>query len=144
VNCRDVAGSIALHYNIEEINKEEEQRLQDIRERLNNQVSLFTEVPVVLLELESPYFDFEPENVHFLDTLGTLYNTLRVSDNWGKLTVDKGDCLVSNNYKFLRITAKGLKTDKNHINAEGWQIILNDGWEIRESGKNYYIRKLRP
>ena len=139
VNCRDVAGSIALHYNIEDINKEEEQRLQDIRERLNNQVSVFTEKPVVLLELESPYFDFEPENVQFLDTLGTLYNTLRVSDNWGKLTVDKGDCLVSNNYKFLRITAKGLKTDKNHIIGEGWQMILNDGWEIRESGQNYFI-----
>jgi hypothetical protein len=144
VNCRDIAGSIALHYNIEEINKEEEQRLQDIREWLNNQVSVFTEKPVVLLELESPYFDFEPENVHYLDSLGTLYNTLRVSDNWGKLTVDKGDCLVSNNYKFLRITAKGLKTDKNHINGEGWQVILNDGWEITESGQNYFIRKLMP
>ena len=144
VNCRDIAGSIALHYNIEDINKEEDQRLQDIRDRLNNQVSVFTEKPVVLLELESPYFDFEPENVHFLDTLGTLYNTLRVSDNWGKLTVDKGDCLVSNNYKFLRITARGLKTDKNHIYGEGWQIILNDGWEIRESGPNYFVRKLIP
>ena len=117
-NCRDVAGSIALHYNIEEINEEEGQRLQDISEWLNNQVSVFTEKPVVLLELESPYFDFEPENVHFLDTLGTLYNTLRVSDNWGKLTVDKGDCLVSNNYKFLRITAKGLKTTRITLTAK--------------------------
>jgi hypothetical protein len=144
VKCRDVAGSIALHYSIEDIYREEEQRLQDIRDRLNNQVSVFTEKPVVLLELESPYFDFEPEDVHYLDTLGTLYHTLRVSDNWGKLTVDKGDCLVSNNYKYLRITAKGLKTDKNHINGEGWQIIMNDGWEIKESGPNYFIRKLIP
>jgi len=142
--CRDVAGSIALHYNIEEIYEEEDQRLLDIRERLNNQVSVFTEKPVVLLELESPYFDFEPENVRFLDTLGTLYHTLRVSDNWGKLTVDEGDCLVSNNYKYLRITARGLKTDKNHIDGEGWQIILNDGWKIGESGQNYFIRKLIP
>jgi len=142
--CRDIAGSIALHYNIEEIYREEDQRLQDIRDWLNNQVSVFTEKPVVLLELESPYFDFEPENVHFLDTLGTLYNKLRVSDNWGKLTVDEGDCLVSNNYKYLRITARGFKTDKNHISGEGWQIILNEGWEIGESGQNYFIRKLIP
>jgi len=142
--CRDVAGSIALHYNIEEIYDEEDKRILDIRERLNNQVSIFTEKPVVLLELESPYFDFEPENVSFLDTLGTLYHTLRVSDNWGKLTIDEGDCLVSNNYKYLRITAKGLKTDKNHITGEGWQIILNDGWKIGESGQNYFIRKLMP
>lgn len=144
VKCRDVAGSIALHYNLEDIYREEEQRLNDIRERLNNQVGVFTEKPVVLLELESPYFDFEPEDVNYLDTLGTLYHSLRISDNWGKLTVDKGDCLVSNNYKYLRITAKGLKTDKNHLKGEGWQIILNDGWEITESGQNYFLRKLMP
>ncbi|OFY67218.1 MAG: hypothetical protein A2Y71_06760 [Bacteroidetes bacterium RBG_13_42_15] len=142
--CRDVAGSISINYNITEIYNEEEKRLQDIKERLNNQVSVFTEKPVVFLELESPYFDFEPEDVQFLDTLGTLYQTMRVSDNWGKLTVNKVGCLVSNNYKYLRITAKGLKTDKNHIYGEGWQIILNDGWEIGESDQNYFIRKLMP
>jgi hypothetical protein len=142
--CRDVAGSISLNYNINDIYKEEDQRLQDIKERLNTRVSVFTEKPVVFLELESPYFDFEPEDVQFLDTLGTLYQTMRVSDNWGKLTVDKIGCLISNNYKYLRITARGLKTEKNHINGEGWQIILNDGWEISESGQNYFIKKLMP
>lgn len=142
--CRDVAGSISINYNIAEIYNEEEKRLQEIKDRLNNQVSVFTEKPVVFLELESPYFDFEPEDVHFLDTLGTLYQTMRVSDNWGKLTVNKIGCLVSNNYKYLRITAKGLKIDKNHIYGEGWQIIMNDGWEIKESDQNYYIRKLMP
>ena len=121
--CRDVAGSISINYSMTEIYNEEEQRLKEIRERLNNQVSVFTSKPVVFLELESPYFDFEPEDVHFLDTLGTLYNTMRVSDNWGKLTVDKIGCLVSNNYKYLRITAKGLKIDKNHIY---WRRLANN------------------
>jgi len=142
--CRDVAGSISINYNITEIYAEEDKRMNDIRERLNNQVSVFTSKPVVFLELISPYFDFEPEDVQYLDTLGTLYHTMRVSDNWGKLTVDKIGCLVSNNYKYLRITAKGLKIDKNHVYGEGWQIIINEGWEIKESDQNYFIRKLMP
>lgn len=142
--CRDVAGSISINYNITDIYNEEDLRLKDIMERLDNQVSVFTSKPVVLLELESPSFDFEPEDVQYLDTLGTLYHTMRVSDNWGKLTVDKTGCLVSNNYKYLRITAKGLKIDKNHISGDGWQIIINNGWEIRESDENYYLRKLVP
>ena len=79
--CRDVAGSIALNYDIASINEEEDKRLAEIRESLNKQVSLFTEKPVVFFQLESPYFDFEPENVHSLDTLGTLYNSIRVSDS---------------------------------------------------------------
>jgi hypothetical protein len=142
--CRDVAGSIAFSYNFEEIKNEEEQRLRDIKERLDKQVALFTEKPVVFIELESPYFDFEPEDVHALDTLGILYSRLRVSDNWGKLTVDKTGCLVSNNYRHLRINAKGLRTGKNHILGDGWNLVLNDNWEFVEVNQNYFIRKLAP
>ena len=142
--CRDVAGSLAISYNIDEIYREEEERLEDIRERLHKQIDIFNEKPVVFLELESPYFDFEPEDVHSLDTLGTLYSNIRVSDNWGKLTVNKYGCLISDTYKQLRITAKGLKKDKNHIYGEGWHMILNDYWEIEEIDQNYFVRKIVP
>ena len=97
--------------------------MADIKERIHRQISIFTEKPVVFFELESPYFDFEPEDIRSLDTLGTLYTAMRVSDNWGKLTVDNGGCLVSNNLKYLRITAKGFKEAKNHIYGEGWHLI---------------------
>jgi len=142
--CRDVAGSLALNYSVDAIYKEEEDRMTNIMEFVHKLVSTFTEKPVVFLELESPYFDFEPEDIHPLDTLGTLYNKLRVSDNWGKLTVDKVGCLVSNNYKFLRITAKGFKEDKNHVYGEGWQLLLNNNWELVEVEQNYFVRKLMP
>jgi len=142
--CRDVAGSLAVSYDIDAINREEEKRLSDIKESIHKQISLFTEKPVVFLELESPYFDFEPEDIHSLDTLGTLYNSMRVSDNWGKLTVDRGGCLVSNNFKLIRITAKGFQIDKNHISGEGWHLILNNNWELVPVEQNYFVRKLRP
>lgn len=142
--CRDVAGSLAVNYGIETINKEEEQRLADIKESIHKQISTFTEKPVVFLELESPYFDFEPEDIHSLDTLGTLYSSMRISDNWGKLTVDKGGCLVSNNFKFLRITAKSFKEEKNRISGEGWHLILNNDWELVEVDQNYFVRMIMP
>jgi len=142
--CRDVAGSIAVNYDIEAVNKEEEKRDADTKESIHSQISIFTEKPVVFLELESPYFDFEPEDIHSLDTLGTLYNSIRVSDNWGKLTVDKGGCLVSNNLKFIRITAKAFKADKNHISCDSWHLILNDGWQLVPVDQNYFVRKLMP
>jgi hypothetical protein len=142
--CRDVAGSLALSYDVDAIYKEEEKRTTEIKENMHKLISTFTEKPVVFLELESPYFDFEPENIQPLDTLGTLYNSMRVSDNWGKLTVDEGGCLVSNNFKFLRITAKGYKADKNRISGEGWHLILNDDWELVPVEQNYFVRKLMP
>lgn len=142
--CRDVAGSIALNYDIDVITEEEEKRLADIHESIHKLISTFTEKPVVFIELESPYFDFEPEDIHSLDTLGILYNSMRVSDNWGKLTVDKGGCLVSNNFKYLRITARGYRADKNRISGEGWQLTLNSDWELVLVDQNYFVRKLMP
>lgn len=141
---RDVAGSLALSYDIGSINKEEEQRLVDIKERRNKQLAIFTEKPVVFFELESPYFDFEPEDIRSLDTLGTIYPAMRVSDNWGKLFVDKGGCLVSYNLKYLRITAKNFKESKNHYYGDGWHLILNNDWEVVKVDQNYFVRKLRP
>lgn len=142
--CRDVAGSIAVNYDLESIKIEEAKRESDIRDRLNRQLSTFIEKPVVYLELESPYFDFEEENIRPMDTLGTLYSSLRVSDNWGKLTVDKVGCLVSNNFKYLRITAKGFKADKTRIVGDGWHLILNDEWETVQVDQNYIVRKRVP
>jgi hypothetical protein len=142
--CRDVAGSLALTYEIDAVQKEEEQRLADMKERIHRQISVFTEKPVLFLELESPYFDFEPEEIRSLDTLGTIYNSIRVSDNWGKLTVEKGGCLVSYNLRSMRITAKNLKESKNHIYGEGWHIILNSEWKVVKMEDNYAIRKLMP
>jgi hypothetical protein len=142
--CRDVAGSLAMNYDIAEINNEEEQRLSDLKESIHKQISIFTEKPVVFIELESPYFDFEPEDIHSLDTLGTLYTSIRVSDNWGKLTVNKGGCLVSNNFKFLRITAKEFKANHKHISGEDWVLILSDDYELVAVNQNYFIRKLMP
>jgi hypothetical protein len=142
--CRDVAGSLAVSYDIEAINKEEGKRLSDIRESLHKQISTFTEEPIVLLELESPYFDFEPEDIHSLDTLGTLYSSMRVSDNWGKLTVDKVGCLISNNFRYLRISARGFNEDKNRISGEGWHLIMNNEWILVPVEQNYFVRRKIP
>ncbi|MCE5345471.1 MAG: hypothetical protein LLG13_04170 [Bacteroidales bacterium] len=141
--CRDVAGSLAVNYNIDIINQEEEQRISDISKRLHTQTNIFTERPVVFIELISPSFGFEPEDIQPLDTLGTLYKSIRVADNWGKLVVNDGSgCLVSNNYKSLRITAKGYKEEKNQIRGEGWELTLNwDEWEFVQVGQNYLVRK---
>jgi len=138
---RDVAGSLAIVYDVDAIYKEEAGRMADIRERVRRQLSKFTEKPVLTLELESPNFDFEPEDIRPLDTLGTIYNALRVSDNWGKLTVEKGGCLLTNNLKTIRLGAKTLKESKNHIYGDGWQLILNGNWKVVREDDNYLLRK---
>ncbi len=139
---RDVAGSLAIVYEVETIYKEEEQRMNEIRERIRRQLSKFTEKSVLSIELESPYFDFEPEDIRSLDTLGTIYNSIRIADNWGKLTVDKNGCLISYNLKHLRLPARNIKEIKNHYYGDGWHIILNNNWKIMKEGDNYFLRRV--
>ncbi len=141
---RDIAGSLAFNYDIDLINEEEHSRELRLREDLRKTVSKYIDRPVVYLELESPNFSFEPGDMTPVDTLGTIYNTLRVSDNWGKIVVDEGGCLVSPGLEFIRVPAKNINTDKNHISGDGWQIILNDSWELAKYDENYIIKKLLP
>ena len=88
------------------------------------------------MDLISPYFDFEPEDMRPLASYGTLYEKIRISDNWGKLTVDKGGCLVSANLKYLRLTARGFEEGRNRIEGDGWHMIINNDWEILQVGDN--------
>jgi hypothetical protein len=126
--CRDVAGSLALNYDIQAIREEESKREAMIDENTHRIVTKFVERPVVSLTLESPNFSFEPEDINFLDTLGTLYERLRVSDNWGRLAVHEGGALITNDLHMLRVSAKDIVLDKNHISGEGWDLMLVDGW----------------
>ncbi|MGB8490186.1 MAG: hypothetical protein WCE64_03945 [Bacteroidales bacterium] len=142
--CRDIAGSLAISYDLDKINAEEDIRLKKIQENVKTEMKKFTEDPVVFLELESPYFDFESENVQTLDTLGILYSKVRISDNWGKLSVDKVGCLISNNFKFLRISARGIKEKNGHISGDGWILILNNDWEIARVNDNFFLRQRIP
>ncbi|MFO7851120.1 MAG: hypothetical protein ACQERS_02920 [Bacteroidota bacterium] len=141
---RDIAGSLAFSYDVDLVKEEERKREEQLREGLRRRTAQFTEKPVVLLELESPNFLFEAEDTDPVDTLGTIYQTIRVSDNWGKLAVEEGGCLVSPNLKFLRVPAKNVEQEKHHITGEGWHIVLNNNWELVKLEENYFVRKLMP
>jgi hypothetical protein len=137
--CRDVAGSLAFDYDIQSIRTEESEREARINENTRHIVSTFNEKPVLIINMESPNFSFEPEGIDYLDTLGTLYEKLRVADNWGKLAVDNGGALLTNDLRTLRLSAKELQTERNHISGDGWHLVLNDGWRAVPSENGSYI-----
>lgn len=142
--CRDVAGSIALNYDLPAIRTEEARHYEMISERVNRIFNTYMEKPVLLLQMESPNFSFEPEDINSLDSLGTLYKKLRVSDNWGRLIVNEGGALLTNDLRELRISAKDVVVERNHITGTGWQLTLNDGWQAVEEGENFTLHKQIP
>ncbi|HUW91806.1 MAG TPA: hypothetical protein VMV74_01475 [Bacteroidales bacterium] len=142
--CRDVAGSLALNYDLPAIRAEEVERVKKIAEQTHKIVTTFTEKPVLIVQMESPNFSFEPEDINSLDTLGILYMKLRVSDNWGKLTVNDGGALLTNDLRTLRVSAREVQTERNHVTGTGWHLVMNDGWQAEKDGDNFIIRKQLP
>ncbi len=136
--CRDVAGSLAFNYDIQSIRNEETEREALINENTRKIVTTFSEKPVVTINMESPNFSFEPEDIDYLDTLGTLYEKLRVSDNWGRLAVDNGGALLTNDLRTLRVSARDFIVERNHISGAGWHMVLNDGWHAEPRGDGSY------
>jgi hypothetical protein len=136
--CRDVAGSLAMNYDIQAIRTEENEHEERINEYTRKIVSTYFEKPVMTITMQSPNFSFEPEDIDFLDTLGTLYEKLRISDNWGRLSVDKGGALLTNDLRTLRISARNITMERNHIYGEGWHMVLNEGWQAETDGNGSY------
>jgi len=140
--CRDVAGSLAMNYDIQAIRTEESERQAMIDERTVKIIGTFFGKPVVTVTMESPNFSYEPEDINFLDSLGTLYERLRVADNWGRLNVDDGGALLANDLRTLRLSARDIQIDRNHVSGAGWHLLLNDGWQaVKTEDGSMFVRR---
>jgi hypothetical protein len=43
--------------------------------------------------------------------------------------IEFGGVLLANDLRTLRISARVMEIDRNHISGAGWHLILNDGWQ---------------
>jgi hypothetical protein len=84
---------------------------------------------------------FDPRNLMPVEGYGTVYPTLRLSDNWGILTVTEG-ALLGTNWDRVTVSEPAvISTEK--VSGKGWSIDLNKGYVVEKdnSGKNYLVRK---
>ncbi|PRX99276.1 hypothetical protein CLV24_1604 [Pontibacter ummariensis] len=119
---------------------EETKREEEKRKLLSDYKRRFVEQPRVEIGLEEMSVSFDPRNIVPLEDLGTVYPTIRVTDNWGILTVEKG-ALMSPDWKkiFLPLPTS---IDEDEVSGEGWTLELNSGYRlIKESSSGGY--KLR-
>jgi hypothetical protein len=72
---------------------------------------------------------------------GTVYPNIRVTDNWGVLTVENG-ALMSSNWNKISVTVP-LKNETKNIYGDGWKLELKDGYSVvkDETIGNYKLSK---
>lgn len=107
----------------------EEKRLAQLKRNRQR----FVEGPVLTLDLAHMSVQFNPSNLQPLDGVGTVYPTMRVTDDWGTLEVEDG-ALMRTDWKAVIVAAPADPAGST-IGGSGWKLMLKPGWELSGGGR---------
>jgi hypothetical protein len=119
----------AKRYGGEDIWKEESAREAENNKKKADYRARLVTGPVITLPLQKMNIQFNPNRLFPLDDLGTVYPTLRISDNWGVFEVTTGIALVSKNWDSVTFPAP-VAAVSAVIEGPGWTLHLNDGYNL--------------
>jgi hypothetical protein len=108
----------------EELAREQEhnRKLADFRARL-------VDGPVLILPLAQMNIQYDPRGMVSMDSLGTVYPTIRISDIWGIVDVSGGGALMSTSWTSLRVPAP-TDTIAQQLKGDGWTLQLSKEWYV--------------
>jgi len=131
---------VGLEYTIDAIIENETRREFKITELKSNYKKTFLGDSVVLIGLRNMSIGFSPSNIMPLDSFGTVYPNLRITDNWGILEVDSCGALMSPEWNKVTISYPELITD-TLISGKGWRLKLDKSWKLDLIENKYIMTK---
>lgn len=137
----DLGMEVNNRYGLPTIESEETRREERIKQLTLDYKAKFIEQPHLEIRLEKMSVSFDPRNIMPIEGYGAVYPTMRVSDNWGILTVSDG-ALLGTNWDKITLSEPTL-INKNSVTGDGWTIDLNSGYFVEKniSDMNYSLKK---
>ena len=102
----------------------------------------FIDSPTLTLDLTHMQVQFNPQNLQPLGEMGTVYPTIRITDDWGVLQASEG-ALLKPDWSALVVTAPQ-STTESAVSGQGWTLHLTSGWKIISGGRKGDFRLERP
>ncbi len=139
-DLKTAVAQLEDQYDGEAIVAEETSRETARRELLSRYTSEFVEKPHFILKFESMKISFDPRNLVPLGNNGTVYPTIRVTDNWGILNVENG-ALMSPKWDMITVSMP-TKIDGGDIIGDGWTLTLDSKYAlVHDNMGNYRLAK---
>ena len=138
-HLKDVVTQVQNEYNYDSIVKEETERAQKQKELIAKLDDKFQNNPIFTIPFQHMSVNFNPGNLIPYKNLGTVYPNLRITDDWGILSVEKG-ALLDKNWKTV-IVSKPTKITDKLIEGDGWKLDLNKNWTVVKIEENYTLKK---
>ncbi|MCK5029500.1 MAG: hypothetical protein KAR57_07695 [Bacteroidales bacterium] len=111
INLKDTIFQIRDEYDYIQTNNFETKRERKQKELLAILDKKFQVNPILAIPFQNMNISYNPGNLIPYRDLGTVYPNLRITDNWGVLTVEKG-ALVGKNWGKVIVSEPTKKTDK--------------------------------
>lgn len=137
-NLLETINAIKGDYGFEEIASSEINRENEQKKLIAEYEVKFLKNPTLTILFENMSISFNPSNIIPLKDLGTVYPNLRVTDNWGILTIENG-ALLSNNWDKVTVSEPLITNDKT-IEGDGWKLELNKNWKLVKIKENYTLK----
>jgi hypothetical protein len=134
-DLRSEAEKRSIRYDRDKIVESENLREKRILKKKDKIISTFINGPILSLPIKKPNIEFSPLNMMAIDDKGTYYKTLRLVDVWGILIVQEG-AFIKNDWSAVNVSAKEMKRDLSMITGNGWNLKLDDGWELKAGKGN--------
>ncbi len=134
-----IINKIKNNYGFEKIKSFETNRANERKKLIAKYEIEFLKNPTLTIYFENMNISFDPRNIMPFKDLGTVYPNIRITDNWGILTVKNG-ALLSKNWDKV-IISKPIEITNKTAKGDGWKLELNNGWQVEQTGKNYILKR---
>ncbi len=116
-------------YGYARVRREEDARAAKRRVHLASLRRRFISGPVLQLPFAQMKVGFDPRQVEALDSLGSVYGALRLTDRWGVLQCDASGGLIRGDWSGAVVPAPS-DTAGRRLTGPGWVLELNPGWRL--------------
>ncbi len=140
VDLKDMINSIKVDYGFNKISTFEIKRADERKKLIAEYEMKFIKNPALTIKFVNMNISFDPRNIMPFKNLGTVYPNIRITDNWGILTVESGGALLGKNWQKVTVSKPTEITDKI-IKGDGWKLGLNKNWKLIKIGKNFTLKK---
>lgn len=127
------AQTRAKHYDGDALIAAERERDAKRRQRQAELRARLVEGPVLRLPFRNMNIEFDPNNIESLDGVGSVYSSLRITDQWGILTASSG-ALIGKEWGWLQVPVARDSIDPP-LRGDGWTLKLNDGWKPKPGAR---------
>ena len=125
-------------YGIENILEAEDLREKNRLDQERKYKSIFLSDSVLVIPLQKMSINFDPRNITPLDSFGSVYPIMIVTDNWGILHVDSLGALMSPEWNKVTLSYPKSITD-SLVLGDGWRLKLNSPWKLKKVNVKYTL-----